>query len=40
MGSDFVEFLKAFGAMRDGFATGAFRFVLYVAEKPTAEQLA
>lgn len=39
MGPDFVAFLKSFTAMRDGFATGAFRFSLFVCEKPTDEQL-
>jgi len=39
MGPDFIAFLKSFTAMRDGFATGAFRFALFVCEKPTAEQL-
>jgi tocopherol O-methyltransferase len=40
MGRDFVAFLHSFLAMKDGFATGAFRFSLLVNEKPTAEQTA
>jgi tocopherol O-methyltransferase len=40
MGTDFVAFLHAFKAMRDGFSTGAFRFTILIGEKPPAEQLA
>lgn len=39
MGTDFVAFLETFKNMREGFATGAFRYALMVAEKPAAEQL-
>ena len=39
MGLDFVNFLKAFTAMRDGFSTGAFRYGLMVAEKPPTDQI-
>lgn len=39
MGSDFVDFLVSFKAMRDGFASGAFRFSLLVMEKPTLDQV-
>jgi hypothetical protein len=39
-GLEFVAFLKAFKAMRDGFASGCFRYALIVAEKPRAEELA
>jgi len=38
MGSDFVAFLNAFKAMRDGFAVGAFRFTIVIGEKPTVEE--
>jgi len=40
MGRDFVAFLKAFAAMRDGFACGAFRFTILIGQKPTTEFLA
>jgi tocopherol O-methyltransferase len=38
-GRDFVAFMETFKNMRDGFATGAFRYVLLVSEKPSVEQL-
>lgn len=34
LGKDFVAFLETFKSMRDGFASGAFRYALLVAEKP------
>lgn len=40
MGRDFVAFLHAFRAMRDGFATGAFRFTILIAETATTDQKA
>ncbi len=39
MGSHVLEFAKTFGAMREGFATGAFRYSLMVAEKPSVADL-
>ena len=39
LGSDFVAFLHAFKAMQEGFATGAFRFTILIAEKPLAAQV-
>jgi tocopherol O-methyltransferase len=39
MGKDFVDFLHAFKAMQEGFATGAFRFTILIAEKPLAAQV-
>jgi tocopherol O-methyltransferase len=33
-GRDFVEFLRAFQAMRRGFANGTFRYAVFVFEKP------
>lgn len=39
MGTDFVDFLHAFRAMRDGFANGAFRFTILIAEKPRASEV-
>ena len=32
-GGEFVAFLRAFKAMRAGFASGAFRYIAIVAEK-------
>jgi tocopherol O-methyltransferase len=32
-GSDFVSFLKGFQAMKEGFASGAFRYGMLIAEK-------
>jgi tocopherol O-methyltransferase len=40
MGTDFIAFLHAFKAMRDGFACGAFRFTILIGEKPTADEVA
>ena len=39
MGTDFVDFLHAFRAMRDGFANGAFRFTILIAEKPRSSEI-
>jgi len=39
LGSDGLNFLAAFVSMKDGFASGAFRFTIVIAEKPTAAQL-
>jgi len=33
LGADFVNFLKAFQAMRRGFANGSFRYAVLVFEK-------
>ena len=33
-GRDFVAFLRSFGAIRRGFASGAFRYAVIVAERP------
>jgi hypothetical protein len=38
MGNDFVAFVQAFKAMKEGFAVGAFRFTILIAEKPSVEQ--
>ena len=40
MGSDFIAFLRAFSSMREGFASGAFRYGLFVAEKPRTSEIA
>jgi hypothetical protein len=39
MGTDFIAFLKSFMAMKQGFATGAFRFTIVVGQKPTDEEM-
>ena len=39
MGTDFIAFLKSFLSMKNGFASGAFRFTIVVGEKPTDEEL-
>ena len=39
MGSDFIAFLRAFSSMREGFASGAFRYGLFVAEKPRTSEI-
>ena len=39
LGTDFVAFLHAFKGMQEGFATGAFRFTILIAEKPLAAQV-
>jgi hypothetical protein len=39
MGSDAIAFLQAFAAMREGFASGAFRFTILIGEKPLANQV-
>ena len=40
LGADAIAFLQAFGAMKDGYASGMFRLCMVIAEKATPEQLA
>ncbi len=39
LGADFVAFVQAFRAMKEGFEVGAFRYSILIAEKPFAEQI-
>jgi len=39
MGADAVAFLQAMHDMKDGFASGEFRFTMIISEKPLDAQL-